>query len=76
MNSLKKPPLPKAHIIGMQPEIFCLSFKQQKICDDFNKKQDEIADQEFKNVEWRLLHGKKPKLSKILFLLVLLIHNI
>lgn len=76
MNSLKKSPLPKAHIIGMQPEIFCLSFKQQKICDDFNKKQDEIADQENKNVECHLLHGKSKKISKMLFLLILLVHNI
>ena len=61
MNSLKKSPLPKAHIIGMQPEIFCLSFKQQKICDDFNKKQDEIADQENKKCRMSFVAWKEAK---------------
>lgn len=61
MNSLKKSPLPKAHIIGMQPEIFCLSFKQQKICDDFNKKQDEIADQENKKCRMSFVTWKEAK---------------
>lgn len=64
MNSLKKSPLPKAHIIGMQPEIFCLSFKQQKICDDFNKKQDEIADQEFKKCRMAFAAWKETKSIK------------
>ena len=61
MNSLKKSPLPKAHIIGMQPEIFCLSFKQQKICDDFNKKQDEITDQENKKCRMSFVTWEKAK---------------
>lgn len=61
MNSLKKSPLPKAHIIGMQPEIFCLSFKQQKICDDFNKKQGEIADQENKKCRTPFVAWKEAK---------------
>lgn len=53
--------MPKAHIIGMQPEIFCLSFKQQKTCDDFNKKQDEIADQENKKCRMSFATWKEAK---------------
>lgn len=53
--------MPKAHIIGMQPEIFCLSFKQQKICDDFNKKQGEIADQENKKCRMPFVAWKEAK---------------
>lgn len=56
--------MPKAHIIGMRQEIFCLSFKQQKICDDFNKKQDKIADQEFKKCRMAFAAWKETKSIK------------
>lgn len=41
MSSIKKPPLPHISIIGKRPEIFCLDFKSQKKCDEFNKTQEE-----------------------------------
>ena len=43
MNSNKKPPLPKANIIGDRPEIYCLDLFgiTRKKCVDFNRKRSE-----------------------------------
>lgn len=41
MSSVKKPPLPSYSIIGKRPSLYCIDWKRtQKICDEFEKKQD------------------------------------
>jgi hypothetical protein len=41
MSSVKKPPLPSGSIIGKRPSLYCIGWKKtQKICDEFENKQD------------------------------------